>query len=85
MDRHRTLATACLASLIVTLYQVASVISTLNSWEGWNQPQIAGKLLMAAVFGLVALALGLGLNVASLLRGFGVPVGPAAPVEKETV
>lgn len=73
---QRAILTALLGFLIVAGWKVSAVLASLQSWAAWNQPKVAGDLLMAIVFGLVALALGLGLNVGSLLRGFGVPLPP---------
>jgi hypothetical protein len=48
------------------------------------QPKVAGDLLQAVVYGLIVLALGLGLNVGTLLRGFGIPIGaPSTEADKE--
>jgi hypothetical protein len=81
---HGTLATACLAALIVTLYKVSLVLGALNSWQAYDQPKVAGELMQAVVFGLVALALGLGLNVGTVLRGLGIPIGaPSTEADKE--
>lgn len=79
MNEHwtqRSLATALLCFLIVAGWKVSAVLATLQSWEGWNQPKVAGDLVMALVFGLIALAAGLGLNLGTLLRGFGLPIPP---------
>lgn len=73
--QHRTVATACLAFLIVFGWKVSAVLSALQSWQAWDQPKVAADLVQALVFGLVALGLALGLNFGSLLRGFGISIG----------
>jgi hypothetical protein len=75
---HGSLLTAVLGATIVSAWKVSAVLSTLNSWDGaWQQPKLAADLLQAAVWGLVALGLGLGMNFGALLRGLGVPLPPA--------
>ncbi len=70
---HRTLATALLGFLIVSGWKVSGVLGSLQTWDAWNQPHVAGELVQAIVYGLIALGFGLGLNIGTLVRGFGVP------------
>lgn len=76
---HRTIATALLAFLIVTGWKVSAILASLESWQAWDQPKIAGDLVQAMVFGLVALGLALGLNFSAFVRGLGVPMGDKEP------
>lgn len=71
-NTHRSLATALLIAAIVSGWKVSAVLGTLQDWQGWNQPKLAADLLQALVYGLIALAAGLGLNIRTLLGGFGL-------------
>jgi hypothetical protein len=70
MDKHRTLALVVLAGTGTFLYQIAGLLSKIESWEViWNPPNVA-QMLFAMVAALVAIGAALGLNVKTLFAGF---------------
>ena len=70
------MATAALIGIVVFCYKVAGVFTTLHSWEGaWQQPKLAGDLLMALVFGLVGFLAAIGVNIGTVLSGLGIKMG----------
>lgn len=81
MERHSTqmtLAGVVLIGVTVFLYQVAQVIQKIQSWEVlWNPPTV-GELLMAVVFGLMAVGAALGLDVPILVRNLLPSLGGSA-------
>lgn len=72
-----TLAGVVLVGSIVFLYKIAELIGKIQSWEVlWNPPTVS-EMLMAVVFGLMAVAAGVGLDLPALLKGpLGLLKGP---------
>ena len=78
--KDKMLATAALVGLIVFLWYFSSVLADLNSWNAWDQPAEVSKMIKAAVFGLIAFAGGLGVDVKALFSQFmGGAVAPPEP------
>ncbi len=72
IDRHKTLATACLIFTLVFCYQMVGIWRTISDFDQlWAPPKMA-DVLMAFVFGLAAFATALGINVRSLLVSLGM-------------
>lgn len=77
---HSGLLSAALLAFIVAGWKASLVIGTLQGWEAWNQPKIAADLIQALIYGLIAFAAGIGVNVSTILKGFGISVGaPPTP------
>ena len=83
MSRNHLFGVACLVFLIVAGWYVSGVVGDLNSWNAWDQPAEVAKLIKAGVFGLVAFALALGIDLKSLLGPLGafLPGGPPPEVK----
>lgn len=69
-SKNTVLASAALIGLIVFLYYFSGVLSDLNSWNAWDQPAEVSKMIKAAVFGLIAFAAGIGIDVKALVGQF---------------
>ena len=79
LDRHRALATAFLASVIVFTWKMAVIIQTLQAFDQlWTPPKVS-DVLMAFVFAAIAFASGIGINIRSLLFSFGLVADRRAP------
>lgn len=69
--------TALLVGAIVFLWYFSSVLSDLNTWNAWDQPAEVAKMVKAGVFGLIAFAGAIGVDVKSLFAQ--VTGGAVAP------
>lgn len=79
MDKHRALATAFLASIIVFTWKMAVILQTLQDFDQlWTPPKVS-DVLMAFVFAAIAFASGIGINIRSLLFSFGLVADRRAP------
>lgn len=87
--KQNTLAMAALAGLCVFLWYFSAVLSDLNAWNAWDQPAEVAKMIKAGVFGLIAFASAMGMDVRKFLSGvgitFGAPAVAEAPASKEIV
>lgn len=68
--RNPVLLTGILVMFVVMLWTISGVIGELQSWSAIDQPAIAGKLIKCFVYGLVALAMALGVDIKQLLGPF---------------
>lgn len=79
---------AFLISVIMFLYKIVPSIRKLQSFNGWDQPQMAADLGDALMWALIGLALGLGVNlgplIGNLLKSTGI-LPPSNGVDKERV
>lgn len=72
--------TALLVGAIVFLWYFSSVLSDLNTWNAWDQPAEVAKMVKAGVFGLLAFAGAIGVDVKALFgQFFGGAVAPGPP------
>jgi hypothetical protein len=78
--KQSVFGTALLVGLIVFLWYFSSVVSDLNAWNAWDQPAEVAKMIKAGVFGLLAFAGAIGVDVkqifASVTGGGAPPVAP---------
>ena len=75
--KQNVFATAFLVGLIVFLWYFSSVLSDLTTWNAWDQPAEVAKMLKAGVFGLIAFAGAIGVDVKALVAQFMPGAGPA--------
>lgn len=66
----RGLAITALCFFIAFLWQMVEVLTKHTCWCDFAQPPGVGEILGALVYGLVAIAASMGLNVDSLIKGF---------------
>lgn len=64
---HGTALTVLVVGLLGFLWPLADVVGSLQDWNEWEQPKVAGQLIRCACFGLLAVAGALGINVPKLL------------------
>lgn len=67
---QRGLAAIVLVGLIGFLYPLAGVIQKITSWAVIWDPPAVGEIVQCIVFGLVAVAGAMGLDVPALIAGF---------------
>lgn len=65
--RNPVLLTGILVMVIAMLWTMSGVLAELQSWSAIDQPAIAGKFLKCFVYGLVALAFALGIDLKTML------------------
>lgn len=79
--KQNTLAMAVLVGFIVFLWYFSSVLTDLNSWNAWDQPAEVAKMIKAGVFGLIAFASAIGMDVRKFLSGVGITFGAPATTD----
>jgi len=65
--RNPLLLSGVLAMIVAMLWTMSGVIAELQSWQAIDQPAIAAKFLKCFVYGIVALAFGIGIDIKPLL------------------
>jgi hypothetical protein len=65
----RTAFVVTLTGLTAFVYQLASVLHEHSVWQDFQGPAGVGELLMAIVYGLVAVGGALGLNLQRFVKG----------------
>jgi hypothetical protein len=78
--RNPLLMSGVIAMLVAVLWTMSGVIGDLQSWSAIDQPAVAGKLIKCLVYGLLALAFGLGIDIKPLLG----PVASMLPFMQAT-
>jgi hypothetical protein len=78
--RNPLLVSGVIAMLVAILWTSSGVIGELQSWDAIDQPAVAGKLMKCGVYGLIALACGLGIDIKPLLG----PVAAMLPFMQAT-
>lgn len=77
--KQKVFGTAMLVGVIVFLWYASSVLADLNSWNAWDQPAEFAKMVKALVFGLMAFAAAIGVDVRELLGQFVPGLGEKPP------